>query len=174
MPEFLTYDPRLFQAPDIEDVRLITELQVKIPDISPTNATLVLKNLHLATDKRRKLSYRVSSFLTGGSHLSRGIGILLDGVTIFLPFSRKIDNGRDALRMMLQRKTKREENMDKIKGWIKQPSTKAGIVVLTAVLTYWGLDVNPDILQETLVGIAQGAALVVAGATALYEMFRKE
>lgn len=173
-PILITYDPRLFESPSIEDVRLITDLQIKIPDITPVNATLVLKNLHLATDKRRKLSYRVSSFLVGGSHLSRGIGILLDGITIFLPFGRKIDNGRDALRLILQRKTKRDDNMDKVKGWIKQPSTKAGIVVLTSVLTYWGLDVNPEILQDTLASIAQGAALVVAGAVALYEMFRKE
>ena len=126
----------------------------------------------MALDKSRTPADRIKAFFRGENQAGRIAGSVLDIGTIFLPFGRKVQTGREAAKVILNRK--KEPKMDKAKRWIKQPSTKAGITVLVALLALIGIDLDPDLIEESAKQIVTGAALVVAGVVSLYEMVRDE
>lgn len=62
---------------------------------------------------------------------------------------------------------------DKVKG--VQKSTWAGIAGIIGVIGAWfGLDLNPEIMVESIEGIVAGVGMVVVGVASLYEMIRNE
>lgn len=84
---------------------LVQDLElVNIPDIE--HAQLTINAYRKALDKRNSFGRRLVSFLTGQSKLSRGIGSVLDFVTIFVPYGRQVKNARELIKLLLTRKEK--------------------------------------------------------------------
>jgi hypothetical protein len=59
-----------------------------------------------AIDRSNRWDVRLGAFLRAENTAGRKAGAVLDAITLFLPFGQKIDNARDAVRVLLERKNK--------------------------------------------------------------------
>lgn len=76
------------------------------------DARTVLSKLKEASDKKRPFWYRVKSFILGTSKLGREAGMIIDFITMFVPYGKHITTGRALLRTILKRKQQKQQ-MDK-------------------------------------------------------------
>jgi len=69
-----------------------------------------------------------------------------------------------------------ESFFKKIKRYIKQPSTQSALALVATVLgsSWIGIDINVELLTQSILGIVTGAAGVYAGLVNIYGMFKDE
>lgn len=130
------------------------------------------KEMQTAVDKRKRLPARIGAFIRAENKAGRKAGAVLDAITLFLPFGKKVDTARDAVRVLFERKN--NPPMKKVRKWLKQPSSKAGLVVITAILAAFGVNISPEMLGDNLNQIVEGVSIALAGSAGLYEAFRNE
>src|SRR5690554_5542996 len=119
----------------------------KVVDISTEIA------FNYAVDRRNPFFRRVKAFLRGETQLGRGVGIILDIATVFLPGG--IKTGREAVQLILNRKENAMPIL-KEKPWYESKALWGAIlVVLFALLQAVGVDPlrNPE-LTDTVLQIA--------------------
>lgn len=115
------------------------------------DARMVIENFKKSLDPARPLSERIRAFLLGRSYFGEKAGLVLDLVTLFIPFGRKINTARDIIRMILGRKQKQ---IKKEKPMFKKILSLKNFINVK--------DENGRIdLQEILASVIQ---LVIAGA----------
>lgn len=136
--------------------RLISEIKAVAPEITLTNAELVYDSIEDAVNRNRSFGNRVMSFIAGQSHLSRGIGILLDIGTVFLPFG--VRTGREALQVILKRKQRQMPLLTEKKWYQSKTIWGAILVIVTALAQHFGIETQ--IAYEFLYALAGALGLV--------------
>jgi hypothetical protein len=155
-------------------------IEVEAPDhiLRSADPEKTLKDLRarmeVAVQKNRPRRERVREFLAGESIAGRSVGAVADFITIMLPWGHRVNTGREAVRLVLNRKRKTEVHMDRLQKLLKQKSTKAGIIVVASILALFGVNINPELLGEHLNEIVAGLAMAFAAAAGLYETLRQE
>jgi hypothetical protein len=138
----------------IPEYRLTQDLvnNIKAPKIKKVeDVDFVIESIADSIDRNRPMGKRIASFISGQSKLSRGIGSVLDFITVFLPFGQPIDK----LRTIIQRKL-RSTMPKRIKPFLKQVSTWEGIALGAGAI---GIFVSP----EAATMIVGGIFSIVAG-----------
>lgn len=128
---------------------------------------------------KRSWWQRIKRTIQGKNEVGEYVGLGFDIGESLLP--RWVSRIRDIIQSKIQRKQHttmsypKEKLFDKIKRFIKQKSTQTAIVSLFAILgLVFGIDVDPQVFTETLLGIVTGASAIVASAYNIYQMFQDE
>jgi hypothetical protein len=146
----------------VPDFRLTEALiqDVKAPKIQRIeDVKHITAALYSATNRRSSLSVRITNFIAGQSKLGRGIGQVIDFITIFMPYGSRIDK----VRTVIKRKLNYRSMPQRIKPFIKQTSTWEGIALAAGAI---GIFVSP----EAATMIVGGIFSIVAG----IKLWRKE
>lgn len=123
-------------------------------------------------DPKVPFKKQFSAFIKGETHAGRTVGSVIDFAQIFLPGGVK--TARDAAKLIVNRKQKQTDDMEKVKEWIKQPSSKAGMAILMAILGIFGVQIEPELLGEHINTLITGICAVIGSAAGIYDIFRKE
>lgn len=68
----------------------------------------ITERFEAAADKKKPFFKRVKNFFTGRSKLGSKVGAVIDTATIFLPYGREINTGRDLLVSVIAKKEERK------------------------------------------------------------------
>jgi hypothetical protein len=132
----------------IPEYRLTQDLvnNIKAPKIKKVeDVDFVIESIADSIDRNRPMGKRIASFIAGQSKLSRGIGSVLDFITVFLPFGQPIDK----LRTIIQRKL-RTTMPSRIKPIFERKSFYEG---LAAVLGAIGITIYPEAAMQIIAGV---------------------
>lgn len=120
---------------------------------TPQVAEQTVNWMEAAMDRKQPFGTRLTNFIAGESHLGRGVGSVLDFATIFLPFGNKVDNARDAIRIITGRRQKQNNKTMAIlndKPWYQSKTIWSAILIVVAgLLQAFGVDIagNPEVTQ---------------------------
>ena len=129
---------------------MIKHQNIEVPNVSDNEIEdielekAVVKEFEYALDKRKPLGKRIGAFIRGENKAGRTVGMVLDGLSLFVP---RLRTARNLARHVL---TKKQKAMIKDKPWYQSKTIWSAILILvTGILQALGVDLagNPELMQ---------------------------
>lgn len=125
---------------------------------------------------------RLGHFIRAENKAGRKAKIIKDGILVFAPWGKQVSDATELVTELISDNsnkkpdTMKEPKFKKIKRYLKQKSTQSAIALIATVVSavFAGVEINPDVLTESLLGIITGLAATWASIMAIVEMFRDE